>query len=149
MIRRPPRSTLFPYTTLFRSEQRRERLVAVVDQPRLDRQVGGRGVQDVEVAAHEDVLERGGAGAPQLALAPDPHAAVGRLGVPVDEAEGEVPRLRRMDEHRERVGPGAQAAGDVELEAPKGAGELLTAGDALAVEPHLGAVVEAVEDEPR
>src|SRR5256885_3977175 len=25
MIRRPPRSTLFPYTTLFRSEHRRER----------------------------------------------------------------------------------------------------------------------------
>src|SRR5256885_13279601 len=25
MIRRPPRSTLFPYTTLFRSEKRRER----------------------------------------------------------------------------------------------------------------------------
>src|SRR3712207_8034462 len=25
MIRRPPRSTLFPYTTLFRSEQRRRR----------------------------------------------------------------------------------------------------------------------------
>src|SRR2546426_8526609 len=25
MIRRPPRSTLFPYTTLFRSEQRRQR----------------------------------------------------------------------------------------------------------------------------
>src|SRR5258708_23562942 len=27
MIRRPPRSTLFPYTTLFRSVQDRERLV--------------------------------------------------------------------------------------------------------------------------
>src|SRR3989454_12816188 len=26
MIRRPPRSTLFPYTTLFRSHRRRERL---------------------------------------------------------------------------------------------------------------------------
>src|SRR3712207_8044502 len=28
MIRRPPRSTLFPYTTLFRSLDERERLVA-------------------------------------------------------------------------------------------------------------------------
>src|SRR5256885_17089582 len=27
MIRRPPRSTLFPYTTLFRSERRRRRLL--------------------------------------------------------------------------------------------------------------------------
>src|SRR3712207_8096734 len=28
MIRRPPRSTLFPYTTLFRSQQHREQRVA-------------------------------------------------------------------------------------------------------------------------
>src|SRR2546425_7607017 len=32
MIRRPPRSTLFPYTTLFRSAPQRDRLLAVVDE---------------------------------------------------------------------------------------------------------------------
>src|SRR2546430_7106763 len=32
MIRRPPRSTLFPYTTLFRSDAERQRMNA--DQPR-------------------------------------------------------------------------------------------------------------------
>src|SRR2546426_4434739 len=32
MIRRPPRSTLFPYTTLFRSLQDRERSDAVADE---------------------------------------------------------------------------------------------------------------------
>src|SRR5258708_27647534 len=31
MIRRPPRSTLFPYTTLFRSHQLRRRLRGVLD----------------------------------------------------------------------------------------------------------------------
>src|SRR2546423_11643447 len=31
MIRRPPRSTLFPYTTLFRSERRQPGLVEVLD----------------------------------------------------------------------------------------------------------------------
>src|SRR5688572_32069399 len=31
MIRRPPRSTLFPYTTLFRSLARRDLVVVVVD----------------------------------------------------------------------------------------------------------------------
>src|SRR2546430_3783650 len=36
MIRRPPRSTLFPYTTLFRSERRRRQLVPLV---RLGRRV--------------------------------------------------------------------------------------------------------------
>src|SRR3712207_7560636 len=35
MIRRPPRSTLFPYTTLFRSSNRRESWVSWLDHPRL------------------------------------------------------------------------------------------------------------------
>src|SRR2546421_5687119 len=34
MIRRPPRSTLFPYTTLFRSEQLRDRRQEQLQQPR-------------------------------------------------------------------------------------------------------------------
>src|SRR3712207_7159208 len=49
MIRRPPRSTLFPYTTLFRSAvrrvesgRRRERLVEDVDGPDVRGQVGVR-----------------------------------------------------------------------------------------------------------
>src|SRR5260221_7925489 len=52
MIRRPPRSTLFPYTTLFRSLQRRkqpqlqarvpERRPARARQPGADRRPGGR-----------------------------------------------------------------------------------------------------------
>src|SRR5574340_1562274 len=34
MIRRPPRSTLFPYTTLFRSAQQAQLLCVIKDQPR-------------------------------------------------------------------------------------------------------------------
>src|SRR2546425_8810735 len=34
MIRRPPRSTLFPYTTLFRSAVRRGRTLTVLDRDR-------------------------------------------------------------------------------------------------------------------
>src|SRR2546429_6383017 len=34
MIRRPPRSTLFPYTTLFRSPQRRLRSVLALPHPK-------------------------------------------------------------------------------------------------------------------
>src|SRR3989449_7219944 len=33
MIRRPPRSTLFPYTTLFRSIAREPRIVPYIDMP--------------------------------------------------------------------------------------------------------------------
>src|SRR5437016_9470729 len=36
MVRRPPRSTLFPYTTLFRSRQVEDRLALVRDHPELD-----------------------------------------------------------------------------------------------------------------
>src|SRR2546422_7700032 len=42
MIRRPPRSTLFPYTTLFRSEQRSERRDRAVHQS------GEPGLDDLE-----------------------------------------------------------------------------------------------------
>src|SRR5438034_11463046 len=36
MIRRPPRSTLFPYTTLFRSEHRPDLLLVDVVMPHMD-----------------------------------------------------------------------------------------------------------------
>src|SRR5260221_10939039 len=45
MIRRPPRSTLFPYTTLFRSHQ--------ADQPDAPRRGGGAGVGKSAAAARE------------------------------------------------------------------------------------------------
>src|SRR5258705_4650062 len=56
MIRRPPRSTLFPYTTLFRSLRRVVRGVGVVKvhpdeegrHPRLARQAGGRALRSEE-----------------------------------------------------------------------------------------------------
>src|SRR3712207_7682149 len=55
MIRRPPRSTLFPYTTLFRSGQELELVGEVrrVDQHRLlpRAQCGGRGLPE---AARDD-----------------------------------------------------------------------------------------------
>src|SRR5256885_5064017 len=44
MIRRPPRSTLFPYTTLFRSAPRhRAGDAALLESPRLRREQLGRG----------------------------------------------------------------------------------------------------------
>src|SRR5690348_17470918 len=49
MIRRPPRSTLFPYTTLFRSQ-----VLAVVEQPDI-----GEPGQRLELAADGVVLDLG------------------------------------------------------------------------------------------
>src|SRR3712207_8199966 len=51
MIRRPPRSTLFPYTTLFRSEMVREIKAA----PLL---LGYRGSEPVDLTAVEDLVLR-------------------------------------------------------------------------------------------
>src|SRR2546422_7886767 len=55
MIRRPPRSTLFPYTTLFRSEQLNAILEAVG-------KVGELDLDAVEPTAHPLDLERLGRG---------------------------------------------------------------------------------------
>src|SRR3712207_7722421 len=65
MIRRPPRSTLFPYTTLFRSHRaavagqlgRQRRDLARVLQQRLDLEVLRRPREEVD-----DALEPGGRG---------------------------------------------------------------------------------------
>src|SRR5256885_12086543 len=67
MIRRPPRSTLFPYTTLFRSEfHQREigldaRRVAVheqADRPRRGQYGGLRVAESVDLAEGDDVVDR-------------------------------------------------------------------------------------------
>src|SRR3712207_7072416 len=59
MIRRPPRSTLFPYTTLFRS--RRERVAADPDLE-LDHVLAGAQAPDLQVAhafaQEREVLQR-------------------------------------------------------------------------------------------
>src|SRR3712207_7781131 len=58
MIRRPPRSTLFPYTTLFRSVEAAARVLAELG---VDHEVDRRGVSRLRQVVHElDVLRRGG-----------------------------------------------------------------------------------------
>src|SRR5690348_17672749 len=58
MIRRPPRSTLFPYTTLFRSgRHRRERIAAIRDE--LDRSVASDSLlQDIAASDADVVLKQ-------------------------------------------------------------------------------------------
>src|SRR2546422_1277067 len=54
MIRRPPRSTLFPYTTLFRSQLARQ--PGDLNRDVVDRRVSGVGRELVQAAAHGDEL---------------------------------------------------------------------------------------------
>src|SRR3712207_9436780 len=51
MIRRPPRSTLFPYTTLFRSPEVLQRLVGEDDAP-------AEGIVGTVALEHRDVVRR-------------------------------------------------------------------------------------------
>src|SRR5260370_32825553 len=54
MIRRPPRSTLFPYTTLFRSSPRRPNLCA---RPRASASLSGVPGKDAEARSEEHTSE--------------------------------------------------------------------------------------------
>src|SRR5258705_5773336 len=54
MIRRPPRSTLFPYTTLFRSTGTAERIAALVDKGVLD---GAQGQELLRSEEHTSELQ--------------------------------------------------------------------------------------------
>src|SRR3712207_7130502 len=54
MIRRPPRSTLFPYTTLFRSHEDRRRVVVVAQEAER------RAADDRRHRRHLDAAERRG-----------------------------------------------------------------------------------------
>src|SRR5882672_11511482 len=62
MRRRPPRSTLFPYTTLFRSNLRRYGFGACRGDQRAQRRSGGAGVRSEEhtseLQSHSDLVCR-------------------------------------------------------------------------------------------
>src|SRR2546430_15008811 len=93
MIRRPPRSTLFPYTTLFRSP-------LDVDAAGLD---GGEGVRERQTAVVVRVNTQGRRDAvPHL---PDARFHVGREGAAVGIAQHDAigPRVRGRVERRQRV----------------------------------------------
>src|SRR3712207_6905223 len=78
MIRRPPRSTLFPYTTLFRSPRDR-----------------GGPHRDRDREAPGDLARRGRASGPRPRRIPAPHPRGGRGRVPSD---GPAPE-GRSEEH--------------------------------------------------
>src|SRR3989449_10618665 len=54
MIRRPPRSTLFPYTTLFRSHRGARAVELVEAPPRLADQVGVEGPAEPAIGGDEE-----------------------------------------------------------------------------------------------
>src|SRR3712207_7119268 len=72
MIRRPPRSTLFPYPTLFRSEAARTVVRVGLGGPRARPDLGEVGAEDQLAAAeHDGVVQRLGLGAQERVPAGD------------------------------------------------------------------------------
>src|SRR3712207_9405994 len=90
MIRRPPRSTLFPYTTLFRSQPLSRRGVGAVAPPVvLDR--GGSAVWTARLAALSGAAGRGGdlhLDFPAYAREGGPRGAAARLFQPLRPPPG-------------------------------------------------------------
>src|SRR2546425_1860253 len=87
MIRRPPRSTLFPYTTLFRSHVERVLAVLVVLPREIDAQL-------VIVSRHSRCLEDDAGLSRQLALGPGPAERGPLAFVALLDLEGEVAALQ-------------------------------------------------------
>src|SRR3989442_9623178 len=106
MIRRPPRSTLFPYTTLFRSEEVASAPDTVEDErhrePREHLEDEGAGGEDEGVA--DDLTER--VVVPQVLVVPQAHEALRIADELVGQRQPDGPRERIPDQadhqHEER-----------------------------------------------
>src|SRR5688572_31208937 len=55
MLRRPPRSTLFPYTTLFRSREAQAGLLALLAAPELLQKVVASGIVLLQIGSREGI----------------------------------------------------------------------------------------------
>src|SRR5687767_15328186 len=78
MIRRPPRSTLFPYTTLFRSQAERRQVVparVLGAQPHEGANGGGCGVEHAHAIAGDHLPEAVGARGGRRALRSEEHTS--------------------------------------------------------------------------
>src|SRR2546426_7652448 len=88
MIRRPPRSTLFPYTTLFRSSTFNVLIVPDGSGARMRRELGDDGVQRLKAWVRSGGVLIGYGGAGGVAGHKDPQPSSGRGGGPPNGAEG-------------------------------------------------------------
>src|SRR2546426_11332353 len=105
MIRRPPRSTLFPYTTLFRSQE------AVAKQLGKERSSIANTVRllslqsEVQVWVENDQLSLGHAKVLLAVSDPDQQVRLGRRAVAERLSGGDLERLVRANHRAGRSGP--------------------------------------------
>src|SRR6266487_7076115 len=99
MIRRPPRSTLFPYTTLFRSPRQRSG-----EPPRLLRQLGVRGGAPLEMERRRVGVVAGGVGEqPRQVFLWDLDVLWDAGRIAVEPGRGDVRHLRSSPEGSSRA----------------------------------------------
>src|SRR3989441_13212831 len=103
MIRRPPRSTLFPYTTLFRSLDddeplRRDAALAAVDQTRLRGDL--RGLHEVRVLEHDERIAPAELQHRLLQVPPRLLRHLAASAIAARERHGAYPRVRDDGPHR-------------------------------------------------
>src|SRR2546426_107628 len=135
MIRRPPRSTLFPYTTLFRSPALLERVRREVLEPTL-RELAGRG------ARYSGVLYAG------LMLAGDGTPYVlefnCRFGDP--ETQALLPTLPGLTRHLVEIATGGWRPERTALDAARAAVATVLAAAGYPDKPQLGAAIIVPRD---
>src|SRR2546426_11687384 len=88
MIRRPPRSTLFPYTTLFRSSTFNVLIVPDGSGSRMRRELGDDGVQRLKAWVRSGGVLIGFGGAGELASPKDLEPFSGARRAPRNRAKG-------------------------------------------------------------
>src|SRR5438445_13541277 len=109
MIRRPPRSTLFPYTTLLKQEESQRRAQQALEDRRHDEE-------------HDAVLEGDPEGVhlpggPEILEADEPGYRIADVGVAHGEPEGGQERRPDEEQHVERGGPQQRVAEHLPLSA--------------------------------
>ena len=81
--------------------------------------------------------------------APQAHVLVRRHGIPVHKGDGQVARARRENLQGQSIWLSRmRRGGDVQFVRAVGAGDFVRGGNALAVQPHVGAVIHPVQVEP-
>src|SRR3712207_7506380 len=103
MIRRPPRSTLFPYTTLFRSQHRAD--AQAVDDHHVERARAEQRAEGEGEERHHDVVRHDAGRADLAGLVQVLPPARLRADDELAEVGGDAGQLREL-----RVAPGAEEA---------------------------------------
>ena len=114
------------------------------------RQPSFRERRHIDIGQHMRITQRRRPTGAQFHFLPQPHVLIGRFRRPIDERDRQIVFVRRQHFDIQQIAARfSQRAGDVEFEIAVGAHHTIGGGNFFAVEPNVGAVVDALEIQPR